>query len=107
VAKNSWEVIVENKERTHTEKQILRRLRIFNDGTWTVTLHFFPEFNDKITDDSVKNFVWNNLDDNKTICHPNADGTCRHKKKTLIMTAGEIIKVSVRCITPSPSRGII
>jgi len=80
VAKNSWEVIVENKERTHTEKQILRRLRIFNDGTWTVTLHFFPEFNDRITDDEVKNFVWSNLDHNKTICHADANGMCPHKK---------------------------
>ena len=84
VAANSWEVVVPSKNRTHTWKQALRRLRIFNDGTWTITLHFFPEFNEKITDETVINFVWNNLDMHKKTCHPNAENTCDLKQSIII-----------------------
>ena len=59
VAKNAWEVKISGQ-------QILRRLRINTDEKiWTVNLHFFWKYNEYITDDDLKNFVWNNLRHNR------------------------------------------
>ena len=61
-AKNAWEVIINNKNNTHTGNQILRRLRIHPESrTWSVNLHYFPEYIDYITDAELINFVWDNI----------------------------------------------
>ena len=55
VMKNSWEVAIQ-------KMQILRRIRINPaEKNWYVTLHFFPEYNDYITDGELHKFVWYNL----------------------------------------------
>ena len=55
VGRNSWEVAVQ-------KMQILRRIRINPaEKSWYVTLHFFPQYNEYITDEAIHNFVWGNL----------------------------------------------
>ncbi|MCL2421202.1 MAG: hypothetical protein FWD03_05030 [Defluviitaleaceae bacterium] len=55
VGKNGWEVAIR-------KMQILRRIRINPlEKNWYVTLHFFPQYNDYLTDKEIHNFVWNNL----------------------------------------------
>jgi len=55
VGKNGWEV-AKNK------MQILRRIRINPvDKNWYVTLHFFPKYNEYLTDAAIHDFVWSNL----------------------------------------------
>jgi len=55
VGKNGWEVAVQ-------KMQILRRIRINSEEkNWYVTLHFFPQYNEHITDEETHNFVWSNL----------------------------------------------
>jgi hypothetical protein len=120
-AKNAWEVVVRNPENTLTQNQILRRLRVDPENkTWSVSLHYFPEYTEHITDAELINFVWDNL--HSKICHQNCkniktrsffgkefDSMCCNEQirilnpsgkgleyaKTLIMTAKTIV-VSVR-----------
>jgi hypothetical protein len=55
VGKNGWEVAL-------NKMQILRRIRINPiDKYWYVTLHFFPQYNDYLTNKQVHDFVWDNL----------------------------------------------
>jgi len=55
VGKNGWEV-------SARKTQILRRIRINPaENNWYVTLHFFQQYNDYLTDEEIHNFVWNNL----------------------------------------------
>jgi len=55
VGKNGWEVAT-------NKKQVLRRIRINPvDKSWYVTLHFFPEYNEYLTDAAMHDFVWSNL----------------------------------------------
>jgi len=69
IAKNAWEVKINNN-------QILRRLRINpEEKTWSVNLHFFWGYNEKITDDELKYFVWSNLRHNRC---PHDAGNCRN-----------------------------
>ena len=55
VGKNGWGVECK-------KMQVLRRIRINpSDKDWYVTLHFFPQYNEHITDAEMHHFVWNNL----------------------------------------------
>ena len=55
VGKNGWEAAV-------GKMQVLRRIRIYPaDKYWYVTLHFFPQYNEYITNEKIHDFVWNNL----------------------------------------------
>ncbi|MCL2545667.1 MAG: hypothetical protein FWE06_00535 [Oscillospiraceae bacterium] len=59
---------------------IMSRLRINTDEkSWNVQLNFFYKYNDKITDDGLKNFVWENLYYSRAGCHQDADGNCRNQ----------------------------
>ena len=73
VMKNSWEV-------AYKKVQILRRIRINpEEKNWYVTLHFFPQYNDYITDEEIHNFVWNNLGGTGCDALKNADvANCGH-----------------------------
>jgi len=56
VGKNGWEVAI-------NKTQVLRRIRINPiDNEWYVTLHYFPQYNNCLTNEEIHNFVWNNLD---------------------------------------------
>jgi len=55
VGKNGWEVATKGM-------QVLRRIRINPiDRNWYVTLHFFTQYNDCVTNEEVHEFAWNNL----------------------------------------------
>jgi hypothetical protein len=55
VGKNGWEVALK-------KMQILRRIRINPlEKNWYVTLHFFPQYNNYLTDENIRHFVWDNL----------------------------------------------
>ena len=55
VGRNDWEVAVQ-------KMQVLRRIRINPaEKSWYVTLHFFPQYNEYVTDEELHNFVWSNL----------------------------------------------
>ena len=59
VAKNAWEVKLYGN-------QILRRFRInAKEKSWSVNLHFFSDYNEQITNNELKNFVWNNIRQNR------------------------------------------
>ena len=69
-AKNAWEVVVRNPKNSLTWNQILRRLRVEPENKiWSVSLHYFPEYTEYITDAELIDFVWDNL--NSKNCHPN------------------------------------
>ena len=69
-AKNAWEVVVRNPNNSHTNNQVLRRLRIDHENKlWSASFHYFQEYVEHITDTELINFIWDNL--RSTVCRQN------------------------------------